>query len=103
MTDGSRRASERAVYAILVAAFAGVAGQLLVLAAPRHADITLAVSEPVAATSFSRPDIVDRNGRLLATDLEAPSIFADPGLVIDRDEVVAFDRASRSRWPSASS
>ncbi|CCB63564.1 Peptidoglycan glycosyltransferase (penicillin-binding protein) [Hyphomicrobium sp. MC1] len=88
MMRGSRRGSERVVYGVLIAAFAGVAGQLLVLAASRHTDITLAISEPVAATSFSRPDIVDRNGRLLATDLEAPSIFADPGLVIDRDEVV---------------
>ncbi|MFA5955160.1 peptidoglycan D,D-transpeptidase FtsI family protein [Hyphomicrobium sp.] len=88
VSRGSRRASERIVYAVLFAAFAGVAAQLLLLTVPRHTDITLAVSEPVSATSFSRPDIVDRNGRLLATDLEAPSIFADPGLVIDRDEVV---------------
>jgi cell division protein FtsI (penicillin-binding protein 3) len=86
--NGSRRGPERVVYAILVAAFAGVAVQLLILAVPRHDDITLAISEPIAATSFSRPDIVDRNGRLLATDLEAPSIFADPALVIDRDDVV---------------
>lgn len=85
---GARQASERAVYAFLILAFAGIAAQLLILAAAHRADITLAVSEPVAATSFSRPDIVDRNGRLLATDLEVPSIFADPGLVVDRDEVV---------------
>ncbi len=88
MTRSSRRASERAVYAILIAAFTGVAGQVLALSLSHHTDIVLAVSEPVAATSFSRPDIVDRNGRLLATDLEAPSIFADAALVIDRDEVV---------------
>lgn len=83
-----RRTTERAVRALLIAAFAGVVVQLLLLAAPRHADITLAVSEPIAATSFSRPDIVDRNGRLLATDLEAPSIYADPSIIVDRDEVV---------------
>lgn len=88
MTRASRGFPERVVYAVLFAAFAGIALQLLVLAVRRHDDITLAVSEPVAATSFSRPDIVDRNGRLLATDLEVPSIFADPALVIDRDEVV---------------
>ncbi|MET0638461.1 MAG: penicillin-binding protein 2 [Hyphomicrobium sp.] len=88
MARGARRASERTVYAVLLAAFAGVTAQLLILAVPRHGDITLAVSEPISATSFSRPDIVDRNGRLLATDLEAPSIFADAGLVVDRDEAV---------------
>lgn len=88
MDRSAGRLSERAVYAVLFAAFAGVTAQLLVLAIPRRADVTLAISEPIAATSFSRPDIVDRNGRLLATDLEAPSIFADAGLVLDRDEVV---------------
>ncbi len=84
----ARRRTEAAVYGVLFSAFAVVGVQLLVLAAGRHSDIALAISEPVAATSFSRPDIVDRNGRLLATDLEAPSIFADPGVVLDRDEVV---------------
>ncbi|MBS0232407.1 MAG: penicillin-binding protein 2 [Proteobacteria bacterium] len=88
MSHGARRMSERAVYIFLSLAFAGVVVQLLILAAAHHVDVTLAVSEPVAATSFSRPDIVDRNGRLLATDLEAPSIFADPGIIVDRDEVV---------------
>lgn len=84
----TRRRAEAVVYGVLFSAFAVVGVQLLVLAAGRHSDIALAISEPVAATSFSRPDIVDRNGRLLATDLEAPSIFADPGVVLDRDEVV---------------
>ena len=44
------------------------------------------LSEPIAQ-SFARPDIVDRNGRLLATDVEMPSLFADPSLVQSRDEV----------------
>lgn len=88
MSHGTRRMSERGVYLFLSLAFAGVVAQLLILASAHHVDVTLAVSEPVAATSFSRPDIVDRNGRLLATDLEAPSIFADPGIIVDRDEVV---------------
>ena len=68
-------------------AFAEVAIQLVTLALSHQPNVTLALSEPVA-TSFSRPDIVDRNGRLLATDLQAPSIFADPGVVLDRDELV---------------
>src|SRR6476646_7890512 len=87
---GGERAGRRAeagVFALLIAAVSGVAAQLVVLALSRQPSATLALSEPVA-TSFSRPDIVDRNGRLLATDLEAPSIYADPGVVLDRDEVV---------------
>jgi len=83
----TRSATETVVYAFLFFAFAEVAIHLLTLAAGHQAAVTLAVSEPVA-TSFSRPDIVDRNGRLLATDLEAPSIYADPGVVLDRDELV---------------
>jgi len=83
----TRSATETVVYGFLFFAFAEVAIHLLTLAAGHQSAVTLAVSEPVA-TSFSRPDIVDRNGRLLATDLEAPSIYADPGVVLDRDELV---------------
>ena len=61
--------------------------QILSLGLSSSAHMSMSVSEPVA-TSFSRPDIIDRNGRLLATDVEAPSLFADPAIVIDRDEVV---------------
>jgi cell division protein FtsI (penicillin-binding protein 3) len=83
----TRSVTETAVYAFLFFAFAEVAIHLLMLGLEHQGGVTLAVSEPVA-TSFSRPDIVDRNGRLLATDLEAPSIYADPGVVVDRDELV---------------
>ena len=83
----TRSVTETAVYAFLLFAFAEVAIHLLTLGSEHQGGVTLAVSEPVA-TSFSRPDIVDRNGRLLATDLEAPSIYADPGMVVDRDELV---------------
>lgn len=67
--------------------FGVVGAQILSLGLTPRPHLSLAVSEPVA-TSFSRPDIIDRNGRLLATDVEAPSLFADPAIVIDRDEVV---------------
>ena len=68
-------------------AFAGVGLQVLSLGLTTRTHMSMAVSEPIAS-SFSRPDIIDRNGRLLATDVEAPSLFADPAIVIDRDEVV---------------
>ncbi len=68
-------------------AFLAVGAQVLTLGLTSRPHMSMAVSEPVA-TSFSRPDIIDRNGRLLATDVEAPSLFADPAIVIDRDEIV---------------
>ena len=67
--------------------FACVALQVLALGVTSRPHMSMAVAEPLA-TSFSRPDIIDRNGRLLATDVEAPSLFADPAIIIDRDEVV---------------
>ena len=42
------------------------------------------VSQDAVATA--RPDILDRNGRILATDVKAPSLFAEPRKLIDADE-----------------
>ena len=38
------------------------------------------------AVATARPDIVDRNGRVLATDVKTPSLFAEPRKLIDVDE-----------------
>lgn len=67
-------------------AFMAVAGQLTRLAVQGGYDIVQTLNEPIA-TSFARPDLVDRNGRLLATDVEMPSLFADPAIVQSRDVV----------------
>jgi cell division protein FtsI (penicillin-binding protein 3) len=67
-------------------AFASVAVQLTRLALTASGEVAAAVSEPLAQ-SFARPDLIDRNGRLLATDVAMPSLFADPSLVHSRDEV----------------
>src|SRR5690606_20098374 len=40
------------------------------------------------AIATARPDIVDRNGAILATDVKAPSLFAEPRRLIDVDEAV---------------
>ena len=47
----------------------------------------------------SRPDIVDRNGEVLATDIKTASLFAEPRRIVDADEVdrEAVDRAARPR------
>ncbi|WP_112662587.1 peptidoglycan D,D-transpeptidase FtsI family protein [Microvirga flavescens] len=53
-------------------------------------------SEPTNSVRFSaaseisaaRPDIVDRNGEVLATDVKTMSVFAEPRNIIDKDEAV---------------
>ncbi len=74
---------------VLSGLFLAVAGQLtrLAIKADAMVIVSAAMVEPVA-TSYSRPDIVDRNGRLLATDVEVHSLFADPSRIADRDEAI---------------
>ncbi|MCU0954964.1 MAG: penicillin-binding protein 2 [Hyphomicrobium sp.] len=91
---GAPRARSRLLAASVLLLFAAVSGQLVWLASQSegHSSIRVAVmSSP--ATTFARPDIVDRNGRLLAADVQLPSLYADPVLIQDADE--AAERLSR--------
>ncbi|HME30363.1 MAG TPA: penicillin-binding protein 2 [Pseudolabrys sp.] len=40
------------------------------------------------AVATARPDIVDRNGEILAIDVKTPSLFAEPRKIIDVDEAI---------------
>ncbi len=40
------------------------------------------------AVATARPEILDRNGEVLATDVRTPSLFAEPRRIIDVDEAV---------------
>jgi len=40
------------------------------------------------AIATARPDILDRNGEILATDIKAPSLYAEPRRLIDKDEAI---------------
>lgn len=40
------------------------------------------------AVAAARPDLLDRNGELLATDIKVMSVFAEPRRIIDKDEAV---------------
>ncbi len=71
----------------LAIALAGIGGQLVRLAVSQRSDIKTASAEPVAR-SFARPDIVDRRGRIIATDVAANSLYADPALILDLDEML---------------
>ena len=77
-----------AVALAMVVAFSAIGGQLVRLALKGQiVEPRAAMTQPLT-TSFWRPDILDRNGRLLATDVEAPTLYADPALIIDVDVVV---------------
>jgi cell division protein FtsI (penicillin-binding protein 3) len=64
-----------------------IAGRLVMLAVTSDN-----VSETRRATaseiSSARPDIVDRNGDVLATDVKTMSVFAEPRNIVDKDEAV---------------
>jgi cell division protein FtsI (penicillin-binding protein 3) len=40
------------------------------------------------AVSGARPDLLDRNGEILATDIKTMSVFAEPNRIVDKDEAV---------------
>jgi cell division protein FtsI (penicillin-binding protein 3) len=71
----------------LLLAFAAVAAQLVRLALQSAPRLRVAMAEAAPAT-WARPDIVDRNGRLMATDRAVNSLFADPQIILDLDEVI---------------
>jgi cell division protein FtsI (penicillin-binding protein 3) len=48
------------------------------------------------AVGTARPDILDRNGEILATDVRTPSLFAEPHRIIDVDEASELLTAAMS-------
>lgn len=81
------RSRSRALALGVALAFAAVGGQLVRLALQHEGASTIRVSMmSTPSSTLARPDIVDRNGRLLATDVQMPSLYADPVLIQDADE-----------------
>jgi cell division protein FtsI (penicillin-binding protein 3) len=67
-----------------LAIYAVIGGKLAYLGSkPDPANLRRAAAEAVAA---ARPDILDRNGEILATDVKVKSIFAEPKRLVDKDE-----------------
>jgi cell division protein FtsI (penicillin-binding protein 3) len=66
--------------------YLAIVGRLVQYAiAPETSEVAQAVA---AVSTISRPDIVDRNGQVLATDIKVSSLFAEPKNIIDVDEAV---------------
>ena len=72
---------------VFVAVFGTISAKLLMMAIfgePPSQEHRVAAA---SSTAF-RPDIVDRNGEILATDIRTVSVFAEPGNIYDKDEAV---------------
>lgn len=89
--DGARkarggRAQNRVVMAMAVifGIYAAIGGRLVMLAVQDEPEPSL----PAARATASRPDLVDRNGEVLATDIKTASLFAEPRRIVDIDEAI---------------
>ncbi|MDI6838112.1 MAG: penicillin-binding protein 2, partial [Rhizobiaceae bacterium] len=65
----------------------GVIGGRLVQYGYAHPE-TVSSIMPADRLMASRPDILDRNGEVLATDIRTVSLFAEPHKIVDPDEAV---------------
>ena len=77
----------RTVMIGMAAAFGVLAVKLVVLGASHDPPQTLKEAAD-QAVSGARPDLLDRNGEILATDVKTMSVFAEPNRIIDKDEAV---------------
>ena len=90
-TAVDRHAKARGRIGLAIIAFAAVysiiAARLVMfaLAANSHATHRVVSSDAIAT---ARPDILDRNGIVLATDVRVPSLYAEPRRLIDIDDAV---------------
>ena len=65
----------------------GAIGYKLVLLANQPEE-TVQHIIPATEIAKARPDILDRNGVVLATDVKTVSLFAEPKRIVDKDEAV---------------
>ena len=72
---------------LLGVAYLGLAAKLTHLGLSAEPPQTLKVAADQAAAG-ARPDLLDRNGAILATDVKVMSVFAEPRNIIDKDEAV---------------
>jgi cell division protein FtsI (penicillin-binding protein 3) len=87
--DRAAKARARVGFAILAfaAVYAIIGGRLVMFAIGADGpSARRAAAQDAIATA--RPDIVDRNGEVLATDVKSPSLFGEPRRIIDKDEAI---------------
>ena len=87
--DVDRNVKAKARLGLAIVAFTciyGVIALRLVMFAEQSDGHGVRRSVGADALATARPDILDRNGAVLATDVKAPSLFAEPRKLIDVDE-----------------
>jgi cell division protein FtsI (penicillin-binding protein 3) len=87
--DRHAKARARIGLAILafVVVYSIIAARIVMFAVASNSHVGhRVVSSDAIATA--RPDILDRNGKVLATDVRVPSLYAEPRRLIDVDEAV---------------
>jgi len=87
--DVDRNVKAKARLGLAIVAFAAIYGVIalrLVMFAEQSDGHSARRSVGADALATARPDILDRNGQILATDVKAPSLFAEPRKLIDVDE-----------------
>lgn len=71
--------------ALFMAIFATIGGRLVYLG---FSDPDFQRHAAANRNLVSRPNIIDRNGEVLATDIKTASLFAEPRRIVDADEAV---------------
>jgi len=75
----------RLVALLFLAGYAIIAGRLVTFGLRIEPEQSV---KRTAAVAAARPDILDRKGQVLATDVKVMSVFAEPRRIIDKDEAV---------------
>jgi cell division protein FtsI (penicillin-binding protein 3) len=83
-TGGKARNRVIMTMGVFLAIYGAIAGRLVYLGIQEPADS----GPPGARITAARPDIVDRNGEVLATDIKTSSLFAEPRRIVDADEAI---------------
>ena len=83
-TGGKARTRIVMTMAVFFTLYSTIAGRLVYLGL-QNPDLS---DGPQSRVTASRPDIVDRNGEVLATDIKTASLFAEPRRIVDADEAI---------------
>lgn len=84
--NGRVRSGSRVAMTVIVffALYGAIAGRLVYLGMTGVEEVNVPRSRVTAA----RPDIVDRNGEVLATDIKTASLYAEPRRIVDIDDAI---------------